>query len=151
MHREDQEIEKIHERRVALVNAVSEIEGRRRAAEQRLAALQASLGEIVLRAAMGGIPADEPRKIRREMYELREAIEDSELILEPVRRREARLNGEETKWSRLRPIRQEYEAMKAGVATENDATKLRELCSMLDGNTDDADAVIAAAKQARAA
>lgn len=156
MHREDQEIEKINERRVALVNAVSEIEGRRRAAEQRLASLQSGLGEIVLRAAMGEVPADEPRKIRREMQELREAIEDAELVLEPARRREVRLNGDETKWSRLRPLRQEYDALKAkiteaGAATESEAHKLRDLCAMLDGSTSATDAAIATAKQAKAA
>ena len=156
VNKEDFELGKINERRSALINAVSAIQERSRSAERRLAELQAKLGETILMAEMGEIPAADLLAIRQEMQALRAVIQDAELILEPARRREARLNGDEVKWSRLRPYRQEYEALKvkiteAGVASENEATKLREQCAMLDGNTSDADAVIAAAKQARAA
>ncbi len=148
MNREDAEIEVIAKRRAALQRAVSAIQERSLFAERRLAELQAKLGETILLAELGEIPAADLLAIRQEMQALREAIEDAEMIMEPVRRREARLNGDETKWSRLRPYRQEYEALKAkiteaGSATEGDAHKLRNLCLTLNGNHDEAGVFLA--------
>lgn len=158
MNREDEELEKIAARRSALVNAVSEIEGQRRSAEHRLQELESGRGALVLAIAMGEKPVAELLAARREMTELRETIADAGTILEPVRRLEARLNGEDRKLSAKRLRRQEYLELRQKL-TDNPALAnepgvtipLRELGDFLDGNTDNADAAIAAAKQAQAA
>lgn len=158
MNREDEEIEKIAARRSALANAAAETAARGMAAEKRLAELNAQRGELVLAVTMGEQPLSDLLAARREAAELRDAIADAGTILEPVRRLENRLNGQDQKLSQRRLRRQEYLALRQKLADDpalahdpGIVEPLRELCNFLDGNTSDADAAIAAAKQVRAA
>lgn len=157
MYREEEELSKIRERRGALTSAVSDIEERRLRAESRIAQINAQLPEVVLRAAMGETEPDAPARLRRELQELRDAIEDAELVLKPAHVMETRLNGEEQKRSRRLARRKEYEGLKAMILetpTRLDEFKeldLRAECEYLDGDTADADALIKKAQAKKVA
>jgi hypothetical protein len=152
---EDIAFEKLNAQHGKTMAAVSDVIEKAQDAEARLAELQRTLPDSVMKAAMGELSADTPSRIRREMQELRDVIENGALILESSSRATARYTGEHHKISRLRGYRRDYEALKAkvteaGHATWSDTTTLRDLCLMLNGTHDEADAFLASLKPAAA-
>lgn len=149
---EDVEIEKLDTRRTKIVSAVSGVQERGQAAARRIQELQKGLGEIVLRAAMGEVSPDEPRRIRLEIQGLRDAVEDAELVVEVERVAGVRIGGERQRIGLRRDRRAEYEALKAKIteagATQAETSRLRDLASALGVDSGEVDALLASPRAA---
>lgn len=145
---ENIEIQKLDEQYQKIASAVADTQATAMEASERLPALKVQLGETILRAALGEARDADVNAARFAVLNAEREIEAGELILEPARRAQARLSGAMQNASRKRGYRREYAALKtkiteAGTATWGDTSTLRDLCLMLNGSHDEADAFLA--------
>lgn len=148
MFPEDIELDKLNEQRSRILGAVSETLAKAEEARKRLPELHKQLAGLIFKAAMGEVSEADVNGARFAIVYAERAVDAAELILEPARRAEAKINGESQKLSSKRRYRVEYEELKtkiteAGTAPDKEASKLLDLCLVLTGNHGEASAFLA--------
>lgn len=147
MYIEDEKIQKLDVEYQRIASAVAGAQGQAIEASERLPELKKQFGEVILRAALGEATNADVSAARFAVLTAEHQIEAGDLIVEPARRTQARITGERSKLTRRRGYRQDYENLKskitaAGIATWGDTSALRDLCLMLTGSHDEADAFL---------
>ncbi len=146
---EDEAIQKLNEQHARVVGAVQRAQEESEKARKNLPALHKQLADVIFQRALGEASEADVNAARFAILYAERAVDAGELISEPARRAEVKINGESRKLSAKRLYRQEYEELKAkiaehGAASEEDAAKLLDLCLTLNGDHSEAQAVLSA-------